>query len=136
MLKTAVALKLRTGATLKALTVFAALAASSLFAIGHAPSAQACLIDDDGDCYFHVTGTVTPSNGLNLRASPWGTILDTLPNGYSGNVDCYVRSSDGTFWDWIYDSRIGRSGWVDDAFLFTGGNINSQVDEMHEGNCG
>jgi hypothetical protein len=25
-------------------------------------------------------------------------------------VNCYVQASDGSYWDWLYDSRIGRSG--------------------------
>jgi hypothetical protein len=101
-----------------------------------ATPAKACVADADGDCYLHVTGTVDPSNGLNVRTQPWGTILDTLPYNYSNTVSCYVQASDGSYWDWIYDSRIGRSGWVYDPDLYTGGNIYQQVDEMHEGNCG
>ena len=75
-------------------------------------TASACIADADGDCYLHVTGTVETAN-LNVpRAAPWGTVIDNLPNGYSNNVDCYVQASDGSYWDWIYDSRIGQSGWV------------------------
>jgi lysophospholipase L1-like esterase len=98
--------------------------------------ASACFVDDDGDCYRSVTGTVTATAGLNLRAAPWGTVLDTVPYNYSNTVDCYAQASDGSYWDWLYDTRIGRSGWVYDPYLYTGGNIYQQVDEMHEGNCG
>jgi hypothetical protein len=97
--------------------------------------ANAYLIDDDGDRYLSVTGTVTSAN-LNVRAAPYGTIIDNLPNGYSNTVDCYVKAYDGTYWDYLYDTRIGNSGWVYDPYLYTGGNIYQQVDEMHEGNCG
>jgi hypothetical protein len=111
------------------------LAASCLPIILSATPANACVLDGDNDCYRHVTGTVEATAGLNVRTQPWGTIIDTLPYLYSSNVDCYVQASDGSYWDWIYDSRIGRSGWVYDPYLYTGGNINQQVDEMHEGNC-
>ena len=99
-------------------------------------TAYACNFpDDDGDCVRIVTGTVTATAGLNVRAAPYGTILDTLPYRYSDLVSCYVQASDGSYWDWINDSRIGRSGWVYDPYLYTGGNINVQVDEVHEGHC-
>jgi len=109
------------------------LAAGSVTVAGMG-TASACIADADGDCYLHVTGTVTSAN-LNVRAAPWGTVTDNLPNGYSNSVDCYVQASDGSYWDWIYDSRIGQSGWVYDPYLYTGGNIYQQVDEVHEGNC-
>lgn len=114
-----------------------ALAAGSLVMAG-AGTASACMLplDNDGDCYRYVIGTVTATAGLNLRAAPYGTILDVLPYHYSGIVDCYEKASDGSYWDWIYDSRIGRSGWVYDPYLYTGGNINQQVDEKTEGRCG
>lgn len=111
-----------------------ALVAASLV-LGSSGTASACVIDADGDCFLHVTGTVTSAN-LNVRAAPWGTVLDNVPNGYSSDVTCYVQASDGSYWDWLYDTRIGRSGWVYDPYLYTGGNIYQQVDEMHEGNCG
>jgi len=110
------------------------LAAGSVTVAGMG-TASACIADADGDCYLHVTGTVTSAN-LNVRAAPWGTVLDNVPNGYSNTVDCYVQASDGSYWDWLYDSRIGRSGWVYDPYLYTGGNIYQQVDQMSEGNCG
>ena len=110
------------------------LAAGSVTVAGMG-TASACIADADGDCYLHVTGTVETAN-LNVRAAPWGTVIDNLPNGYSNTVDCYVQASDGGYWDWLYDSRIGRSGWVYDPYLYTGGNIYQQVDQMTEGNCG
>jgi lysophospholipase L1-like esterase len=109
------------------------LVAGSVTVVGTG-TASACIADADNDCYMHVTGTVTSAN-LNVRAAPWGTIIDNLPNNYSGNVDCYVKASDGSYWDWIYDSRTGQTGWVYDPYLYTGGNIYQQVDEVHEGNC-
>jgi hypothetical protein len=116
--------------------VVTALVASTFLTVGLSSAAYACLVDDDGDCYRSVTGTVTATAGLNLRAAPWGTILDTVPYNYSNTVDCYAQASDGSYWDWLYDTRIGRSGWVYDPYLYTGGNIYQQVDETHEGNCG
>jgi lysophospholipase L1-like esterase len=104
--------------------------------VGAATPAVACILDNDGDCYRSVTGTVTATAGLRVRSAPWGNILDTVPYQYSNIVDCYVQASDGSYWDWLYDTRIGRSGWVYDAYLYTGGNIYQQVDEMHEGQCG
>jgi hypothetical protein len=111
------------------------LLAAGLGAVVAATPASACYPDDDGDCYRSVQGTVTSAN-LNVRAAPWGTVIDNVPNGYKNTVDCYVQASDGSYWDWLYDTRIGRSGWVYDPYLYTGGNIYQQVDEMHEGNCG
>jgi hypothetical protein len=122
---------------LKAAALALATAAASLPLILTATPASACPGPDaDGDCIRFVQGTVDPSNGLNVRTQPWGTILDTLPYNYTGTVDCYVYDSGtATYWDWIYDTRIGRSGWVADQYLYTGGNINAQVDEMSEGDC-
>ncbi len=114
-----------------ALSLF--LAAGSVTFV-QAGAAHACIADADGDCYRSVTGTVTSAN-LNVRAAPWGAILDNVPNGYSNVVDCYVQASDGSYWDWLYDTRINRSGWVYDPYLYTGGNIYQQVDELTEGNC-
>jgi len=119
----------------RALLTAALVIAACVPVILSATPAQACVADADGDCYLHVTGTAEASAGLNVRTQPWGSIIDTLPYHYSNSVDCYVQASDGSYWDWIYDSRIGRSGWVYDPYLYTGGNINQQVDEMHEGNC-
>ncbi len=98
--------------------------------------ASACIVGNNGGCYRYVTGTVTATAGLNVRTAPYATVLDTVPYNYSNTVDCYVQASDGTYWDWLYDSRIGRAGWVYDAYLYTGGNIYQQVDEMTAGDCG
>ncbi len=116
--------------------VAALMLAVALGAIAAPMPALACILDNDNDCYRFVTGRVTATAGLNVRAAPWGTVLDTAPYNYSNTVDCYVQASDGSYWDWLYDSRIGRSGWVYDPYLYTGGNIYQQVDEMHEGDCG
>jgi hypothetical protein len=124
------------GRMFKAIVIVSVLAASSVIAVARAPGALACIADNDGDCYRSVTGTVTATAGLNVRAAPYGTVLDTVPYNYSNSVDCYVQASDGSYWDWLYDTRIGRSGWVYDPYLYTGGNIYQQVDQMNEGNCG
>src|SRR5947207_5140300 len=116
-------------------TVAAALLVSALVVVVNPTSASACVADPDGDCYLSVQGTVSSAN-LNVRAAPWGTVIDNLPNGYANRVDCYVRATDGSYWDWLYDSHIGRAGWVYDPYLYTGGNVYDQVDEMHEGHCG
>jgi hypothetical protein len=127
---------LRPFRTLKAAIVAIALLAPSIPILFTATPALACIVDADGDCYRSVQGTVDPSNGLNVRTQPWGSILDTLPYNYTNTVSCYVlNTSDNSYWDWIYDSRIGRFGWVYDPYLYTGGNIYDQVDEMTEGNC-
>lgn len=122
---------------LKAAAIAVAVAATTLPILLSATPASACIVDADGDCYLHVNGNAWPSNGLNARTEPWGQIIDTLPSGYNGNTDCYVYDPySGTYWDWIWDSHIGRSVWVADQYLYTGGNINQQVDELSEGRCG
>ncbi len=125
----------RTRFRLVAVAVTTLITAALGVVISQSP-AEACIADNDGDCYRSVTGTVTATAGLNLRTAPWGNVLDTVPYNYSNTVDCYVQASDGSYWDWLYDSRIGRSGWVYDPYLYTGGNIYQQVDEMTEGQCG
>jgi hypothetical protein len=117
-----------------------ALVAAALGVISFAPAAQACVVDADGDCYLHVTGTVWPSNGLNIHSgSPTGAVFDVLPYNYSNNTDCYTTGPvihGNPYWDSIWDSRAGRTGWVSDYYLYTGGNIYNQVDSLSEGNCG
>ncbi|HEY3732408.1 MAG TPA: hypothetical protein VGL63_00690 [Streptosporangiaceae bacterium] len=90
-----------------------------------------CVVDGDGDCLQTVRGTAEATAGLNIRSGP-GTgysLVGVMPYQSTGTVYCY---SSGTvvngdpYWDWTATSH--GNGYVSDYWLYTGGNINQQVD--------
>lgn len=96
-----------------------------------APHRPPCIIDDDNDCLQTVKGTVEATAGLHIRSGP-GTgysIVGTMPYQSTGTVVCWATGTNvngNTNWDEL-GSAYG-SGYVADYYLFTGGNIQSQVD--------
>jgi hypothetical protein len=90
-----------------------------------------CIVDDDGDCLQTVKGTAEATAGLHIRSGP-GTgysIVGTMPNQSTGTVYCWALGTDingNSNWDYL-GSAYGN-GYVADAYLFTNGNIESQVD--------
>lgn len=96
---------------------------------------RCCLIDNDGDCTVTVTGTAEGIGGVNIRSGP-GTgysIVGSMANQSTGTVDCYKTGTNingDSYWDDITTIQGGHfySGFVSDYYLYTGGNINQQVD--------
>ena len=90
-----------------------------------------CIPDNDGDCVQTVGGTAEAPAGLNIRSGP-GTgysIVGSMPYHSTTTVFCFRTGTSvngNSFWDSI--AFNGVTGYVSDYWLFTGGNIDGQVD--------
>jgi hypothetical protein len=85
----------------------------------------------DGWC--GLWGTVTEYPKLALRTGP--TVNWTTINGYANynddvEVQCWAAGDDvntDPYWDRVADLNTGVAGYAPDAWIYTGGNITSQV---------
>jgi hypothetical protein len=112
------------------------LLAAGAATLGVAPASAAtvhpnCIVDGDGDCVQTHSGTAKAPAGLNIRNAPntGAGIVGSMPYNSSGTVYCYSTGSNvngDSYWDYI--DYNGTSGYVSDYWLYTGGNINNQVD--------
>jgi hypothetical protein len=95
-----------------------------------------CIVDPDGDCLQTIGGTAKAPAGLSIRSGP-GTnygAVGQMPYNSTGTVYCYATNADPNhgiingdpYWDQIVSSH--GTGYVSDYWLYTGGNINQQVD--------
>ena len=102
---------------------------------GHAAStrhahAAAPLSCPDGWC--GLWGTITASPALNLRTGP-GTSYHINGLAYYGDsveVHCYTTGTvvnGDPYWDLVTDPNTGVEGYGADTFVYTGGNVNTQV---------
>ncbi|MFF5210056.1 hypothetical protein [Streptosporangium sp. NPDC000396] len=88
-----------------------------------------------------VTGVVRAVPDVGLRAEPRADspVPTRIPTGHQGTVSCYVRGSQnisgwgGTNPYWNYTHIDGRTGYIPDVWLDTGGDITDQVPECDQG---
>ncbi|MFF5210057.1 hypothetical protein [Streptosporangium sp. NPDC000396] len=88
-----------------------------------------------------VTGVVRAVPDVGLRAEPRtdSPVPTRIPTGHQGTVSCYVRGSQnisgwgGTNPYWNYTHIDGRTGYIPDVWLDTGGDITDQVPECDQG---
>ncbi|MEU5865329.1 hypothetical protein ABZ815_29465 [Nonomuraea sp. NPDC047529] len=84
-----------------------------------------------------VTGVVRAVPDVGLRSEPRvdSKVPARIPTGHRGTVSCYVRGSQsisgwgGTNPYWNYTEIDGRTGYIPDVWLDTGGDITTQVPE-------
>lgn len=96
---------------------------------------NSCPIDEDGDCVQTIAGESVASPYLTVRDEPsrdFGSVVGSLPYGTWGRAFCwYYNPHDmpggDPYWDYGYYN--GTWGWVADYYLYTGGDITTQIDQ-------
>lgn len=106
---------------------------SSISMVRHHAKPRCYFEGNPPECIYPrtVEGTAWPSNGLNIRSGPYtgDSVVGTMPHNGTGTVFCYTTGTDingDSYWDHINSSW--GTGYVADYYLYTGGNINQQVD--------
>lgn len=80
------------------------------------------------------------SGSVNIRNGPGtGNAVTAVARRYdSVTVWCYADDSTGAHWDHLSDDTQGVEGWIRDDFVYTGGDITTQVTycNLHPGPAG
>jgi hypothetical protein len=81
---------------------------------------------DDAQCYgynthpdLHHSGGIAFENGTAIRRGPFN-VCDALGRGYATHgidVYCYIRNSNGVYWDYVRDTTTGVAGWAAQSAL-------------------
>lgn len=105
--------------------------------------ALACIIDDaTGRCVVigpTVSGSPNTTAGVNARQWPNenSAKIGFLPYGASGTVYCWSYGDPGSAYQyWDFTGVPGHLGFIADRYLFTGGDITTQVNQCDPGTKG